>query len=565
MMVMQKTLFLDKTLLVPAAIVKKRKVVFKSYCQHQDFLLPKNMSEYVTPGHIARVISDIIDKMNIDSIVKTYFGGGTSSYNPRMLLKAWCLGFINKTYTCRLLAKQLRENLTFIWVSGNQQPDFRTLNNFRLRLGKGMKVIFKEIVQYGLVAGIIDGKDVFVDHTKKAANANRYKVVWRKQVEKQSKKIDEELDKLFDYIDQLNNEETEVFGNKDLPEQERTGFDKEQVKKIVERINEQMKNGKLPLEKGREAKKNVRRAQELVEKKQEYKNKKAILGNRNSYSKTDTGAVAMMMKDKITVRPAYNEGVAVENGFVLGYVISNNCADNVSFKSLMDNTIDNLERIPENGHADSAYGTEENHAYFEEKGIKNFLKYNTYHIEKTKKWNEKIHANNFTYDEQQDEFTCKNNVRLKLVDKTQEASKTGYTRTVKKYRAETGHCMTCPFRAMCTKSETRTLELSWNAERLKAQAKQNLESEKGLELRKKRGNEVESIFGDAKLNKAQQRYLLRGLEKVNTEAGLYYLTHNLRRIHTLFLQKTRKQNQPAEEKTPTVTYFFTNPCATTTF
>ena len=199
-----------------------------------------------------------------------------------------------------------------------------------------MKVIFKEIVQYGFAAGIIDGKDVFVDHTKKAANANRYKVVWRKQVEKQSKNIDEELDKLFDYVDQLNNEEAEVFGNKDLPEQERTGFDKEQVKKIVERINEQMKNGKLSLEKGREAKKNVRRAKELVEKKQEYKNKKAILGNRNSYSKTDTGAVAMMMKDKLTIRPAYNEGVVVENGFVLGYVISNNCADNVSFKSLMN-------------------------------------------------------------------------------------------------------------------------------------------------------------------------------------------------------------------------------------
>ncbi len=159
-----------------------------------------------------------------------------------------------------------------------------------------------------------------------------------------------------------------------------------------------MKNGKLPLEKGQEAKKNVRRAKLLVERKQEYKNKKIILGTRNSYSKTDIGAVAMMMKDKLTIRPAYNEGITVENGFVLGYVISNNCADNVSFKTLMNNTIYNLEKIPENGHVDSAYGNEENHTYFEEKGINNFLKYNTCHIEKTKKWNEKMHVNNFTHD-----------------------------------------------------------------------------------------------------------------------------------------------------------------------
>ena len=27
--------------------------------------------------------------------------------------------------------KELRENLTFVWISGNQKPDFRTLNNGR--------------------------------------------------------------------------------------------------------------------------------------------------------------------------------------------------------------------------------------------------------------------------------------------------------------------------------------------------------------------------------------------------------------------------------------------------
>ena len=521
-------------------MVKKRKVVFKSYCQNQDFLLPKNIDEFVTPGHMARLISDIIDCMNIDDIVRTYHGGGTSSYDPRMLLKVWCLGFVNKTYTCRLLAKELRENLTFMWVSGNQRPDFHTLNNYRLRLGKGMKVIFKEIVQYGIETGIITGKDVFVDHTKKAANANKHKVVWRKQVEKQSKKIDDELDGLFDYIDQLNKEEQEVFGNKDLPEQERTGFDQEQVKKIVDKINEKMKCGKLPLEQGREAKKKVRRAKELVERKQEYKNKKVILGTRNSYSKTDTDAVAMMMKDKITIRPAYNEGVAVENGFILGYVINDNCADNVSFKQLMDSTIDNLNKIPENGHADSAYGNEENHAYFEEKGINNFLKYNMYHIEKTKKWNEKMRFNNFKYDKQQDEFTCKNNVKLELFQTYEEKTATGFARHLKQYRAQTGHCTTCPFRASCTKSDARTLEVSWNGERLKQQAKVNLESEKGLELRKRRGNEVESVFGDEKLNKDKQRYVLRGIPKVTIEAGLYYISHNLRKLHTFLTKKENK-------------------------
>jgi len=78
--------------------------------------------------------------------------------------------------------------------------------------------------------------------------------------------------------------------------------------------------------------------------------------------------------------------------------------------------------------------------------------------------------------------------------------------------------------------------LSWKGELLKQQARENLNSDKGKELRKRRGNEIESVFGDGKLNKNKDRYLLRGLSKVNIEAGLYYISHNLRKIQ-IFLKK----------------------------
>ena len=106
-----------------------------------------------------------------------------------MLLKDWILGFVNKVY--------------IIWISGNQKPDFRTLNNFRLRLKNDIKSVFKQIVRYAIEEGIIEGEDVFIDHTKREADANRHKIVWKKQVENQLKKIDEELDTPFDYVDRI--------------------------------------------------------------------------------------------------------------------------------------------------------------------------------------------------------------------------------------------------------------------------------------------------------------------------------------------------------------------------
>ena len=543
-MKIQKTLFSDKEIVVGRIIpTVKKKIIFKSYSQNQDFLLPKSLHEFVEPGHIARLISDIIDEMNINHIIETYKGGGTSAFNPRMLLKDWILGFVNKIYSCRMLAKELRENLTFIWISGNQRPDFRTLNNFRLRLKDDIKPIFKSIVLYGIETGIIEGKDIFVDHTKRSANANRHKIVWKKQVENQSRKTDEELDKLFEHIDKINADEEKVFGNKDLPEQERKGFDKEKIKKIVEKINQELKDKKISREHARDEKKQLSRAIKLLDRRALYEQKKEILGKRNSYSKTDNDAIAMMMKDKLTVRPAYNEGIVVEKGFVVNYEVSNKVSDSVNFVPLMEGAISNLDRLPENANADAAYGNEENWSFLQKHGIRNFLKYGLYRKEKSNKWKaEKLRFEDFIYDKEKDEFICKNNERLSLVDKLEEITKTGYIKAINKYQAPEGVCINCPFRALCTKSKARTLELSWKGELLKQQARENLESKKGKELRKRRGNEIESVFGDGKLNKNKDRYLLRGLSKVNIEAGLYYISHNLRKIQIFLNQKMQMLN-----------------------
>lgn len=63
---------------------------------------------------------------------------------------------------------------------------------------------------------------------------------------------------------------------------------------------------------------------------------------------------------------------------------------------------------------------------------------------------------------------------------------------------------------------------------LKRIAKGNLESEKGLLMRSKRPVEVESVFGDIKGNFGVRRFLLRGLEKVKIEWGLYSIAHLFR-------------------------------------
>ena len=56
---------------------------------------------------------------------------------------------------------------------------------------------------------------------------------------------------LFNYVDKINEEEDKIFGDKDLSEQERNKFDEDKVKRIIDRINNQIKKNEISKEDGR--------------------------------------------------------------------------------------------------------------------------------------------------------------------------------------------------------------------------------------------------------------------------------------------------------------------------
>jgi hypothetical protein len=57
-----------------------------------------------------------------------------------------------------------------------------------------------------------------------------------------------------------------------------------------------------------------------------------------------------------------------------------------------------------------------------------------------------------------------------------------------------------------------------------------LNSALGIELRKRRGPEIETFFGDLRRNNKFNRFYLRGLDKVTHELGLLAIGYNLRKI-----------------------------------
>lgn len=508
----------------------KKRAVFKPYIQNQTVLLPPSLEELVPQDHLVRVVNFVIDQLDIDPLLAEYKGGGTSSYHPRMMLKSWVFGYMMKVHSCRTLAKALREHIPFMWLAGMQQPDFRTLNDFRTKRMKGViGDVFKQVVLFCLKEKYIDLSMLFTDGTKYQANANKHKAVWRKNTIRYKEGVLQKVDALLMQIDKENEAENKKYGSKDLME---TGSHvvtnsvdlKKEMKELGERINQEQAD-KI---KKKQLKKIVTQLNNHGEKLVKYEDQEALLETRNSYNKTDTDATMMRSKDG-QLLPCYNVQHSCQNQIIVHYSVGQNTNDSTEFKPHLESIPEEL--APKAILGDSIYGNLTNYKLLEENEIENYLMYLSFHREQKPSFTKEIfRKENFTYNEKEDTYTCPNQQSLSLKWSGNITLRNGTQTEEKHYQAF--HCKQCPFYKECCKGEgNRIIKFRPEYEFYKDQARKNLTGVEGTVYRKQRGVEVETPFADIKHNQGHRRMILRSKEKVAIEIGLICLAHNLKKIN----------------------------------
>jgi len=271
---------------------------------------------------------------------------------------------------------------------------------------------------------------------------------------------------------------------------------------------------------------------------EKYEHQLKILGTRNSYSKTDTDATFMRMKEDHMkngqLKPGYNVQIGTEEQFVTGYSIHQNPGDTTTLKEHIEKIKEQMGgKLPKNVIADAGYGSEENYEIMESEDITGYVKYNTFHKEASRKWkNDPTRVQNFKYEASTDTYFCTQGQPLLFLHEEKKKSDNGYISTIRVYGCE--NCAGCVHREKCVKSEranaNRNIHVNHRLNELKTQARERLTSEKGLEMRSKRPIEVESVFGNIKGNYGVRRFLLRGMQKVVIEWGLYAIAHNMRKM-----------------------------------
>ena len=498
----------------------------------QIVLLPTNLSEMIPTNHLVRVVNRYIEQMDLAPLLVCYKGGGTSSYHPKMMLKVFAYAYTQKIYSSRRIAKALRESVPFMWLSGLNHPDFRTINRFRGVLLKGViGEVFFALLKLLVAEGYVKLEDYFVDGTKVEANANRNTAVWAKNTQRYEKQLAEKVRQLMTQIEQIEREENERYGDKDLEEMGEKGpLDLQKLTESVEALNQQLQTSveetvsekcevepcettpaqasehpKLSAQiethlaalqqtvkthpKNNPLVKAVRTlAKDCLPRARKYEEQQQKLGERNSYSKTDKDATFMRMKEDHNrpgsqPKPAYNIQNGTENQFVVNYSVHQQAGDTNCLIPHLDQAKAGLERLPKKVGGDSAYGSEENYAYLEREKVGNYLKYNTFDREQKKRYvPNPYQAENMAYDPERDVFTCPAAKTMRYLHTDHSRTRNGFPVEQRVYTGE--NCQNCPLKEKCTRAaNNRCIRISFRLRKYRQQAHENLLSDEGRRLR----------------------------------------------------------------------------------
>jgi len=502
--------------------------------------MPPSADELIPPNHLVRVVSRTIDEMDLEPLLKTYAkGGGASRFHPIMMFKVFVYGYMTRVFSSRMLAKALRENVMFMWLSGGQTPDFRTLNTFRSsKLKDAMDEVFMATVKLLAAKGYVKLENYFVDGTKIESAANKYSFVWKRGIDTNERKLDEKLRAFISEVERVARDENAEYGDRDLEELgEQSTFTPEDVAKLAAVLNKRLsalETNKTAPDVKKKLKKDLRKVEsDFLPRKRKYKAQRDILGERKSYSKTDHDATFMRMKEDHMrngqLKPGYNVQIGTENGFVLGYDIFPNPTDTRTLKPHLENMRRRLGRLPTRVIADAGYGSEENYAYLEENNVDAIVKDGTFHRAGKRSWRgDPLNTDNWQYDPASDSYTCADGRRLVFVRSVRRETEGGYAQSLRLYSCES--CEGCPLRDKCTRSQgNRTIQRNDEMRRLREKAHARLLSEDGKALRKRRAVEVETVFGETKANQVFRRFRLKGNRKVAVEWGLLMIGYNIKR------------------------------------
>ena len=508
--------------------------------------LPLNIELSIPDDDPVRLINAFVEEMNLSDLYATYERIRKGQASPRHMMKIMIYAAMNRIYSSRDIETACKRDINFMYLlNGMPAPDHSTIARFvSMHLSRCAKQIMAQVGTILLELGEISGKNIFIDGTKIESVANKYTFVWKKAVSKNMTKLTEkicvfcaECEELYG-IKAVYNDRVSLHTLKRLKKKLHKLKDDEGIK-FVHGIGKR----KTPLQQS------IETLEEYIEKLKEYNQKLYICGTRNSYSKTDTDATFMRMKEDAMLngqlKPAYNLQHGVDSEYVTWLDVFPTPTDTITLIPFLKDMETHLPFKYKNIVADAGYESEENYIFIESNEQTAYIKPQNYELSKTKKFRKDIsRRENMDYDSESDCYTCKHGKQLSAVSKRIQKTATGYQREVTIY--ECSSCDNCPYKKDCIKGNNcktafedrnKKLSVSRKLEEKRAECLERITSDYGTQLRMNRSIQAEGSFANVKEDMNFRRYLYRGKENVLVQSVLLAIGYDINKLHHKIVAK----------------------------
>jgi transposase len=186
---------------------------FRPYEPDQMLLMPPSLADWVPEDHLARFIRDLVDTLDLRAIEETYTEErGFPPYHPRMMVAVLLYAYCTGTYSSRQIAAKLVDSVAYRFLAADNQPDFRTVNEFRKRHGEALSGLFTQVLRLCRQAGLVKLGQVAIDGTKVKANASKHKAMSYGRMREQEASLRREVADLLRRAEQTDRDEDVRYG-----------------------------------------------------------------------------------------------------------------------------------------------------------------------------------------------------------------------------------------------------------------------------------------------------------------------------------------------------------------
>jgi transposase len=461
----------------------------------QQLMFPPSLDELVEGDNIVRAIEEYVNILNISKLKiktkKSLLKDGQPAFHPKLLLKIYIYGYLNKIRSSRKLETEITRNIEMMWLTQGLTPSYKTIANFRRDNPKALQTIFKEFSILIKDLKLITGDLVAVDGAFLRANASKNTLIMKKTLKKDIAKIDEDIKNYMTILDTLDKED---------------------------KNNTNLKISKEEIEK--------------LKKKQEQLNKDLELLEslkKEQYNKTDKDATSMSKPSHNLM--AYNSQISVDHKykFIVATDISTNGHD---LDQLYNMAIKTKEIV---NNPDMIVTADK--GYYSTKEIKKCVKDNIETIipPRCTSANKKIKCARFSkkqfiYNQKEDCYICPNNQKLEKVEKQYERN----GRMLDVYRISRKYCQVCSLRDNCLSNKVNYKQVyRWEHEDIIDIYNKKMATPQAKKIVKLRSSIVEHPFGTIKRTLGWDHFLVRTKKKVLGENALIMFTYNFKRLLNL--------------------------------